>query len=415
NGNQIKPLLSKEVRRLGARASERTMITRIRKKNGKVIGAFGFNIDDGQFYAFLSRATVLATGESWRLFSNNAARNPYSTWHSPYNTGSGPALALMAGAKIIDLELCKSTLHPKGFGAPGMAAFTGFGAYLVNKNQERYMLRYSPKGEKAPRPLLVRHTLMEIEEGRGPIYVDCRHLSETEIELMKHLLISDMLSYRYFFEDRKINLKEEMLEVEVGCLLTGGGLFIDEECSTTVSGLFGAGDCAMSSDGGLGQAFTVGFVAGENAAKYAKREENGIVITLEEIQSAYDDCFSFLNRKGGPNPGDVEAKIQLIMNDYVGFHRTESTISEGMKKLDSLEPEVDRMKAGDLHELLRAHEVRHMYLVARMVANGAFHRKESRSFHFRDDFPETLPTWDFHLAQELLDDGKLNISRIVRS
>ncbi|MFC1910422.1 FAD-binding protein, partial [Chloroflexota bacterium] len=171
NSKYFKRLVGKEVRRVGAEVSDHVMITGLlkAKDTDRVAGATGFNIQTREFLIFRAKAVVICMSTSNERFSNSSTNNSFNTWLYPFNTGSGPIIAYDAGAKITTLEKASATILSMGFGAPGMAAFTGMGAYMINASDDRYMFRYDKRGENAPRHVFLMAAYTEIAEGRGPL------------------------------------------------------------------------------------------------------------------------------------------------------------------------------------------------------------------------------------------------------
>lgn len=312
----------------------------------------------------------------------------WSTWHSPYNNGTAQAIAFESGAEVTGLEFTRTTLHPYGLGATGSAVFFGFGGHLLNSRGERYMLRHHQLAERAPRDTLVFATQKEIEENRGPCYVDLRHLPKDKIETLIELQTKEFLGYSFYYRQLGIDLTKDLLPIEVGSLFAAGGILIDGECKTNVEGLFAAGDCTHAR-AGLPMALTAGIEAGERAAEYSKTVNSAIDPT--DAEKSFEDqtrkTFGPLNSSHELSSTEFVNRLNKIMNSYVSWHRTESSLVSAVSELDLLESEVSKLSARNLHDLMRVHEARHLLVVAKLVTRGALERRESRGWHQRDDFP----------------------------
>jgi adenylylsulfate reductase subunit A len=398
NADSMKPKIANTLRRSNVRLANWVMVTRLftsKKNKGQVIGAAGFNIRKGNFCVFDAKCTILATGDVVRLASNSTG-NPYNSFISPYGTGSAQALAFEAGADIADLELGKATLIPKGFSAPGMNAIAGLDAYLINSKGERYMFRYHPLGEKAPRFDMVYGTVKEIAEGRGPCYVDMRHLPADDRQmLIEELLSVDKLTYRDYLKAKKVDLSSALLEIEAGEINTWKGLLVNERSECSVPGLYAAGSCASIMNwGGVSVAMASGISAGKEAAAHAK-SISIVAIPEDDIKEAKEFTFSPLFRGRGIkkrsdellSPAQFEDQIRFIIAKYLAKIRTGNGLKEAMTKFRKLESQTDNIRAKDLHELLRLHEALHLLTTVRLLAIGAYERKESRVFHWRSDYP----------------------------
>ncbi|MDA4128843.1 MAG: FAD-dependent oxidoreductase [Thaumarchaeota archaeon] len=391
NADSLKPKMANVLRKSRVSVLNWIMITNLfTSPGGEVIGAGGFNIRTGAYYAFNSKCTILATGDVVRLAANSTG-NPYNSFISPYGTGSAQALAFDAGAEIADLELGKATLIPKGFSSPGMNAIAGMDAYLTNSNGERYMFRYHPLGEKAPRFDMVRATVREIAEGRGPCFVDMRHLpADDRSMLIDELLSVDKLTYRDYLKAKEVDLSSGLLEIEAGELNTWKGLLVNERSECSVPGLYAAGaSSSIMNWGGLSVAMASGISAGREAALHAKNT-NRLRIPPREVEREKNEALGPLSRKRerSMTPMQFEDKIrQIVARDLAGV-RTEEGLKRALADLEELESRSASMFAKDTHDLMKLHEALHLLTTVKLLTVGAIHRRESRIFHWRNDYPE---------------------------
>jgi adenylylsulfate reductase subunit A len=393
-GKRIKPILAREVKKRGVNVLNRINVTNLLTHGKEVIGAMGFNMRTGTFYVVTSKTTLLATGDAIRLWPSPTGL-PFNTWMSPYNNGAGHAMAFRAGAELANMEITVNTLVPKGFSAAGLNAFVGMGAYFVNSLGERYMQKYHPMGEGAPRYLLTLGTYREIVEGRGPCYVDCRHLpKEAMHHLTTHLLPVDKDTFMTFCKQKGIDLKKALLEIGVSEIQSAGiagsvsGIVIDEEGKTTVDRLYAAGACTVPSfglSGALAIGYSVGIEAAKTSLKISKVGGHSEQVVEKEFQSVY----AALNRKEGSPYQQLEDKLRQIMGQYVGDIKTEKGLQIGLQKLGELERHADEVKANNYHELMRVTEFKDLLLIGKLVATAALERKESRMgmSHMRGDYP----------------------------
>ncbi len=296
------------------------------------------------------------------------------------------------------LEFTRTTLHPYGLGATGSAVFFGFGGHLLNSLGERYMLRYHPMAERAPRDTLVFATHKEIEEKRGPCYVDLRHLPKDKIETMIELQTKEFLGYSFYYSQLGINLNADLLRIEVGSLFAAGGILIDGECKTNVEGLYAAGDCTHAR-AGLPMAHATGIEAGERAAVFARAIDSPTKWDEAErlFEAQKERTFSPLISSYGVSHTEIVHRLNSIMDTFVGWHRTESSLSTALTEIELLESVASRMSARNLHDLMRVHEARHLLIVGKLVARGAIERRESRGWHQRDDFPNEEQRFRGHI------------------
>jgi adenylylsulfate reductase subunit A len=395
NGKFLKPNLAKEVRRLGCTVLDRVMATRLLVSDHNLVGVCGFHIRTGGFYFIECRALVGATGNTNRLYET-PTRMPFNTWLCPYNTGEAQRLALEAGARLANMEFLRMTIVPKGFSAPGLNAFTGIGSYFVNGLGERYMPKYHELAEKAPRNWLVWGTLKELKEGRGPVFIDSRHLPPEKIVHLKKTLGLDKETMDDFLEARGIDIEKELLEVMVSEAMqtgpvevVGSGIQIDENCMSTIEGLFAGGDCADQMKV-VHMAVAGGYSSGKFAADYAfKNKFKGFDQTIVEEEKRR--VMAPLKRKKGYPYQEVEEVLRRIMLENVGPSRTRVSLETAQKKIEALVPYLEEIKANNTHELMRSIETASLVKVGEIMAHAALFRKESRfiPYHYREDYPET--------------------------
>jgi len=394
-GKHLKPTLAREVKKSGVKTLNRVNVTNLIVDGKKVLGAMGFNVRNGKFYIIRSKTIILTTGDVTRLWPNQTGL-PYNTWMSPYNNGAGHAMAFRAGARLANMELTVSTITPKGFSAAGLNAFIGMGSYLWNSVGERYMKNYHPSGEGAPRYVLVSATYKEINEGRGPCYVDCRHLSNEDMKHLKtNLLPVDKDTFMMFVDQKGLALEKDMLELQVSEIQVGGitgslsGIVIDKRGRTNLSRLYAAGACTVPSYA-LAGALSTGYSVGMEAGQSVLRISDGEGVDDKLIEKEILDVYAPLRRKKGEHYKRFEKRLRQIMADYVGYIKTEKGLKTGLEKLKDLEGRLGDIKGENYHELMRICEFKDLLLIGKLVSLGALKRKESRMglSHMRGDYPE---------------------------
>jgi adenylylsulfate reductase subunit A len=396
NGKRLKPCLGRAVRKLGCTVLDKVMVVDLLAHQGVVTGAIAFHVRSGEIYVIRAKATVVATGNTNRLYENPRI-NPFNTWLCPFDTGDGQVMAFKAGAAMTNMEYMRMTLLPKGFAAPGFNALVGMGGRFLNSLGEYYMEKRHSMGNRAPRYDVVFHTLEEIRNGHGPIYIDCRHLNEQDLAHLMSTLGYDKDTLPDYFEQRGEDLRKKPVEVTISegmqagpTEVTGSGVKIDRNSETTLPGLFACGDAADHNRCVHG-AVTGGYKAGKSAAAYAlslkTRDEAPRSVTREEM----DRLMEPLYRASGHPYAQIEDAIRKITAEHVGPMRTEEGIKTGLEKLKRLEGYMDDIKVHDLHELMRSHESRSLLQVGKMMGHAALFRTESRNkpYHHRLDFPET--------------------------
>lgn len=395
NGKHLKPNLAAEVRRLGCKVLDRVMATRLFVSEEKLAGVFGFHTRAGDTFVIECKSLVASTGNTNRLYET-PTHMPFNTWLCPYNTGEAQRLALEAGATLANMEFLRMTIVPKGFSAPGLNAFTGMGSYFINGLGERYMPRYHDKGEKAPRNWLVWGTLSELKAGRGPVFIDSRHLPPEKLMHLKKTLGLDKETLNDFLEVQKIDIAEAPLEIMVSEAMqtgpievVGSGIHIDRNCMSTIEGLFAGGDCADQMKV-VHMAVAGGYSAGKFAAEYAKKN----VLKGLDKKAVHDEktrVLAPLKRKSGLTYQEVEDVLRQIMSENVGPSRTRSSLETAQKKIRALAPSLDEIKANNSHELMRTLETASLIKVGEIMTHAALFRTESRfiPYHYREDYPQT--------------------------
>jgi len=410
DGRSLKPIISKEAEDAGVKCIRQVYITDLLKQEERVVGAVGFNIRNGDSYILEASAVVLATGNVSRMYRNPSGF-PYNAWHSPYNNGSAQAMAYKAGADLKNMEFVNYTLTPKNFSASALNAIVGMGGYIVNSLGERYVLKYHEQGEQGPRWTMPWGTYWELKEGRGPCYFDVRHLSDEALEhLLNHLLPVDKNTFMDYCNQKGLDLKKDLLEIQISegqiPAFVGSvtGIHIDENCLTTVPGLYAAGGCAVSICN-LAGSMAVGEAAGEAAADEILRNSIQIKPDPEIISELKARAFEPLQRVNELEESRFEGKLHQVMAEYVGIGRTKLGLETGIKELKKLKDLTKVLGANDGHVLMRVHEAQDMLLLAELIIRGALTREESRFglSHYRGDYPETNPEWHVSLHQSLKD------------
>ncbi|MFB3884924.1 MAG: FAD-dependent oxidoreductase [Thermodesulfobacteriota bacterium] len=387
NGRYLKRILAAKVRECGAEVVEQAMIVKLFSDKGRVTGAFGYDRRKGTFYAFKAKTVVLAMGAHQSRWFTNSTRNPFNIWQNPSNTGTQLVVAYDAGAKVKNLEWCVSTTLPKGYGAPAMCAFGGMGATMINALGEPFMGKYHPLGEKAPRAFHIKAERQEIAEGKGPLFVDARHLAEKDMNhLCANLLSVDKHTFGDYLEQRGIDLKKQPLEVELGEFSGGGNLHVNENLeSVNLKGLFG-----LPFSGMLSTALCGGFVAGREAAKAisqadAVRKIDDSVIEREKVR-----VMAQLKRDEGYLPDEFENMIRQVMMQYMGYQRNRAGLEIATQKLRMLGERIEDVRARNLHELTRAHEALHLLKYCQLMVRSVMERRGMRGFYVVTDYPPTM-------------------------
>ena len=403
-GNMMTKVLSKKLR-ADARIEKHsvTTIVDLIKRDGRVIGAWGVNYQNGALVIYSAQQTILCTGGGSGLFYVND--NP------PQVTGDGYVLGVRAGVPLLGIEMidfqamCCSPRELFGF-APHPTGFINAGAVFRNQEGEEFLKRYFPEtAEASTRSQVILAMAREIHAGRatptGGIFMDATQVPlEVILKMIPHVYKSCL--------HQGIDITKVPLEVAPGSHTWLGGLKIDVDGKSPVEGLFAAGETAGGIHGGNrigGSALSSSLVYGRRAGRRAAALVKEARVDLPELA---DDAIpkaeqawlaALMRRDHGPQQSDVRTSCRMLAHNKLGPIRDGKTLKEALTEYERIEREdVPAMRLDDKartsdnergHELESALAVRNLALLGRMLATAALRRTESRGAHFRLDYPET--------------------------
>ncbi len=393
--------------------------------DGAVSGAIGYWRPTGDMVVFESKATVLATGSIGRSYTYTS-----NSWES---TGDGHAMAMWAGADVIEMECVQ--FHPTGMVWPlsvrGLLVTEGVrgdGGALKNSEDRRFMFDYIPEMFRAetadteeeadawyedhinyrrtpdllPRDEVARAINSEVKAGRGSphggVYLDIA--SRRSPEYIRRRLPS---MYHQFMELAGVDITSEPMEVGPTCHYMMGGVRVDADTeASTVPGLFAAGEVAGGMHGAnrlggnsLSDLLVFGRRAGIGASDYAEGRSGEPSVSPAEIEEVVADALSPFGRDGGENPYDIHQDLQSCMQALVGIIRTGSELEQALEKLEELKERTGKVSVSGGRAYNPgwnlATDLPSMLTVSTAIAQGALHRKESRGGHTRDDYPGPDP------------------------
>ncbi len=359
-------------------------------------GITAIELSSGTFYTIKGKALIIATGGAGRIYS-------YSTY-ALTSTPDGLDMAYRAGMALKDMEFVQ--FHPTGILPSGILITEGArgeGGYLINKDGERFMKKYAPgKMELAPRDLICRSMMTEINEGRGfkhetgidCLKLDLRHLGNKVIT--KKLPAVREISMKF----SGIDPSNEPIDVRPVCHYMMGGIHTDIDGATEIQGIWAAGEAACNSVHGanrLGanstsECLVWGKITGELAARYVLDNNNTppfpLHLVATEEKRIYDGIF---RGRGDVNPYEVKQELSDMMNEKAYVFRNEKDLVAGLKKLRELKEKTwkhidDQAKEYNTN-FTNVMELDSMFRVAEVVLVGAIQRKESRGAHARTDYP----------------------------
>jgi succinate dehydrogenase / fumarate reductase flavoprotein subunit len=406
-----------------------TTITELLLDGNRVAGAFGYYRESGEFILLEAPAVVLATGgvgRSYKVTSNS--------WEY---TGDGHALALRAGATLINMEFLQ--FHPTGMVWPPSVkgilvteSVRGDGGVLKNAEGKRFMFDYVPDvfrkqyaetedeadrwyedpdnnrrpPELLPRDEVARAINNEVKAGRGTpaggVYLDiASRLPAAEVQRRLPSM------YHQFKELADVDITKEPMEVGPTCHYVMGGVEVDPDTGAAfgqVEGLFAAGEVSGGMHGSnrlggnsLSDLLVFGKRAGEHAAAYTDALVKRPRVVTADVNQAVEAALAPLSRQSGENPYTLQQDLQAVMGDLVGIIRRASELADALERLEELKLRVAEVGAvggrrynPGWHLAL---DLRNMLVVSICTAKAALEREESRGGHTREDFPKMSPEW----------------------
>jgi len=393
-GQAIIKALVGEVDRRRLPILERVYISDLLTNDGRVVGALGFRLDDGQEVVIEAGAIVLAAGGHIHIYRRSSSRRRE-------NTGDGMALAFGAGASLADMELVQ--FHPSGMlwpleleGTLVTEAVRGEGGRLLNRQGERFMQRYdAERMELSTRDRVALANYCEIAAGRGTphggVWLDVSHLAASTI----HERLPSI--YRQFIEVG-VDITREPMEVAPTAHYSMGGVRVEPSThATEVPGLFAAGEVTAGVHGANrlgGNSLAEIVVFGRIAAASAHRwlEANRARGVDERMLAVRRERLARLGTLDGAAQRALIDELQQAMWLHAGVVRSGADLEQGLAILDGIHARADATSAGP-GDLAAALDLRSMLLAAEATVRSALLRQESRGAHQRSDFPAADPDW----------------------
>jgi len=404
NGQEQKKVLTQEALKRGVRIVNRVMTLEL-VSDGRIQGAIGVNTREDKVYMFQAKSVVLATGACVRLYRSPVPGWMFNVAYSPSVTGDGQAMAYRAGAELSNLELPRRWVGPRYFARCGKGTWIG----VLRDPQDKAVGPFATKPDRkygdVAADIYTGLFADYFESGKGPVYMDCKGISEEDYDYMLHFFKHEGLSslIRYM-EEEGIDPRKNPIEFGTYEMQPKGGVYHNEKGETSTKGLFTAGDEAYSS-GGISVAATYGWLIGEEAAKQAKEADSpGSEKAKEEIAKSF--LTQIKSREAGPDWREVNITLQQIMDDYAGANRSESLLRAGAAHLQRLKEKARAsMIAGNQHEMMHCLEVLNLLDVGEVLFFAANERNETRDLHIRTDYPFTNPLMEGFLIVKQ-EDGK---------
>jgi L-aspartate oxidase len=320
-----------------------------------------------------ARAVLLASGGAGQVYSD--------TTNPAVATGDGIAMAYRAGAAVSDMEFYQ--FHPTAFSAPGAPRFLlsealrGEGALLVNAKGERFMERYHPLLELAPRDVVARAITREGMD--GPVYLDMRGVG------VKKDLHARFPGISAFLTKYHLELGRDLIPVRPAAHYLMGGVRTDVHGRTSLPGLYAAGEAACTGVHGANRlasnSLLEGLVFGALVAETMKEQGSGL-----RVQGSENTAPAVLAAAANGVTAEAAterwiADLRGLMWKHAGLLRDGAGLREAQRGLDALAVTMPR------GQFRRALEARNLHAVAGLVVASALGREESRGAHYRNDFP----------------------------
>jgi succinate dehydrogenase / fumarate reductase flavoprotein subunit len=407
-----------------------TTVARLLRDGRRIAGAVAYRRATGGLLVFRSKAVVLATGGIGKAYAITS-----NSWEY---TGDGHALALWAGAELIDMECVQ--FHPTGMVWPPSVrgilvteGVRGDGGTLRNATGERFMFRYIPeffRSETAdtegeadrwyedkkhnrrtpdllPRDEVARAINAEVKAGRGSphggVFLDIA--SRRSPDAIRRRLPS---MYHQFMELAGVDITREPMEVGPTCHYIMGGVRVDADSAASgVPGLYAAGEAA----GGMHGSNRLG----GNSLSDLLVFEGLPRVDRAEVEAAVREVLAPFERSGPENPYAIQRELQETMQSLVGIIRVEPELKEAIERIEVLKDRARRVgvEGGRTYNpgWHLALDLRSLLTVSEAIALAALERKESRGGHTRDDYPQP----DAHFAQVSIvvrqSHGRLGVSQ----
>jgi succinate dehydrogenase / fumarate reductase flavoprotein subunit len=360
-------------------------------------GVTAIEMKTGDFVIFKAPAGIICTGGAGRIYS-------FSTYAFS-STPDGIDMAFRAGLAMKDMEFVQ--FHPTGIMPSGILITEGArgeGGYLINNKGERFMGKYAPgKMELAPRDVVSRSMIREIQEGKGFKHetgFDCLKLDLTHLgdERIKEVL-AGIREIGIKFSG--VDIIDEPIEVRPVCHYMMGGIHANIDGATELPGLWTAGEAACNSTHGanrLGanstsECIVWGRITGELAAQYASvRKSKSLEISQTQIVAEQKRIYDGIFRGSGTvNPYQVRKELTDIMDEKAYVFRNEEALSSALTKVRELKVTMwkhvdDKAKEYNTN-FTNVMEIDSMLRTAEVVLLGALNRRESRGAHARTDYP----------------------------
>jgi L-aspartate oxidase len=381
-GEHIEVTLSKRVRATDIQVIEQCLAIEILIEKGHACGVRTIHYRTGKTEDYVGKSIILATGGGGQLYKLNT--------NSEIATGDGIALAFKAGAEISDMEFFQ--FHPTCLYKENVPPFLiseavrGEGGILRNINGRRFMYDYTPEGELAPRDVVARSIVYEMEKTKADhVFVDVTHLSRSlTTSRFPHI-------YRYCLE-YGMDITKVPVPVAPAAHYMMGGIKVNSWGETNVPDLYATGETACTGVHGANRLASNSML---EVLVFSKRilEKSKSSNSNTTIKKTATDEFHTLPRRKAPNnlPELTVENLRSLMWDKVGIIRDRHKLIEAAQILSAWQ----KLLPSPIERA--SQELKNMVITGRLITEAALIREESRGAHYRSDFPQKRPEWQHHI------------------
>jgi succinate dehydrogenase/fumarate reductase flavoprotein subunit len=393
SGQSQKPILTKEAKKRGVKIVNRVTAFDLITDHG-IAGAVGVHGREDRIITCSAKAVVLCTGGCVRLFPGPTPGWMFNRADSPHTTGDGRAIAYRAGADLLNMEYPMRWAGPKYFARCGKATWVG----VLRDPHDKPVGPFVSKPDRVyGDPISDSYKgLFEdyMKTGKGPVYMDCRGISNEDYDYMMHFMKHEALhGILHHFDEEGIDLRKNPIEFMTYEMTTRGGIHFNEKGETSLPGLYAAGDEYF---GGISAAATLGWFAGGQAAGFASGKDAPTKNAGKESSEALKNLVQEIrSRKDGPSWQEINVALNQVMADYIGPARSDTLVEAGAAHLMRIKEKAKKdMVARNQHELIHCLEVLNLLDVAEVIFAAIEERKETRGKYARIDHPYENPGFD---------------------
>ncbi|MDE7012518.1 MAG: FAD-binding protein [Mailhella sp.] len=405
DGSNQKTCLTKAAQKAGAKIMNKIVVNEVLvNEAGHFAGAIGIDIRENEprIVIFQAKTGLICVGEAMRMYPGNNPAYLFNTSHCPANAGSGAAMALRAGARLVNLDLPSRHAGPKYFTRSGKGTWIGALTDLNGKIVGPFVkdIHVSRELPDPTSDVWKDCFIKMMDSGKGPVFMNCTGISEDDLAHMRNALVSEgCTSINEYLDQYGIDLRKSMIEFgQYEHMFYMNGIDVDENSMTTIPGLYASGMSVGNVRGDITSAAVFGDYAAGAAAKHVKNAPEYDVLNLQsKIQEKAALYSQIMRNEAGAHWKEANSTLQKIMDEYVGTRiRSATLLTAGRKYINDLRGYAKKMlKAENSHELMRCLEVLDLLDLAEACAISALNRQESRgAYHKRSDFPFTNPLFN---------------------